>query len=797
MPSVRKTYGITKYLPVTKPSGVTADPLFAFHFKPDGDYLTDRTGNARDASVVTGAFEFQQDPETGLYGINFGSGDHELILPAEEALRVAKDDAGGGDASLTLEALVRQELNVSGIILGCDAAGESPQTNYLWQLGPVWNNAGVWQYYSFTEYGNGTNNPVSSTAPAAFDTLIYLVLTISSDGLTWTYYVNAVNVGNYVLTNPAQKNDSGGNAQRVRVGRQESDSVDFKGLLCSLRMTAEVFDQADVTETWNALQGEIGTFYGDADVVQVQDGTAFPDQAGPRVYQSGLSGPQRMPGPATQQSGSQGPFDDVDVFDEAGPAIQLGDSYGNSPGEGVHIPAVAGTEHSVDVFDEASHFLSVLTDYRRDTNDFNGHPHFIGERVLLGFVYDAAAEAGPWTNPTDPSFSGYGKDGHFYLSGVDQGSFAPWYSETESDDRGPDQAFPDKVLICYTVDGVSETPKEVVIFNLDNFPTTLDVWMRFRFGSSGSNYTMMGRVNQKVSDLAMANGILSVVTREGDYLGALHLINFTQPGKDCGHYIRSNNHLIWQPATEIAGRNLTGTSQWNTSGVTVSLRTDEEYIYSVDMWAEGAVTWVTIAGEDPGPNLYRITDYPDWRATPTGEVGDANIGDARRVAFDEDGHWWIAIQNKIFRVPTVDWKDGYAYLDTSVPARRRAGAPEWLELPHNVTQLVPLANYIFVGTEAGVYRVHRGTLDYALAYTIEGGGGGGNNDTPPNGEVIAGGTPEIMSLWGEALHSSHYLYVATRRGATVIRLMDDKPVGAFEFNVLHEPSAHFNVPTID
>ena len=86
-----------------------------------------------------------------------------------------------------------------------------------------------------------------------------------------------------------------------------------------------------------------------------------------------------------------------------------------------------------------------------------------------------------------------------------------------------------------------------------------------------------------------------------------------------------------------------------------------------------------------------------------------------------------------------------------------------------------------VGTDAGIYQVHRGTLDYWLAYTMVGGGGRGrNNASPPAGELLAG--------TNEGIYDIHIFHIKTSMGdsiahlscskqysghATIIRLTDD------------------------
>lgn len=783
-----KTYGITRYLPVTKPTGVAADPLCVFHFRPQDDYLSDRTGNGRDLSVVTGAFDFSRDPETGLWGLQFDAGDHELILPDEEVTRVAQNELGTDDASLTLEAIVRQDQDNSGYIFGCDASGESLTTNYLWQFGTVWNDGGTRKYYSFTERGSGSNNEVFSNAPAVYARLIYLALTISSDGLTWTYYVNGLPIGGYTLANPAQKNSAGGNAQRVRIGRAQDDAADFKGLMCSLRMTAETFDPADITETWEALQGTDS--FARKSVGGYVEVVADPvDLGGPKT-DGYLGHGLLIPGPPSQTLGTVGPLDSGAVEIEA--LGEVADRY--SPTRKL-LPDES--TRSVQLEIETAYWLGIATDYRKTTNDFNGHPHFISDRILYAFFYDAAKEAGLWTTPTDPSFTGYGKDGRYYVNGVDQGSFAPWHDETESDDRGPRQDFPDKVLVCVGFNDLALTPSEVVIFDLDNFPTEPPaMWMRFKFGDSGGQYSMMGRVNQKPTAVSMANGIMTVVTKEGDYRGGIHLVNFTAIGQDCAHLIRSDTHYKWSPANEIVDRNLKAAAYWTTSGVSPSLRIDEESLYEVVMLANGGTTWLVVGGEDPGPNMFRVQTNPNLRIRCSGELGDANIGDKRKLAFDEDESLWVVLGARLHRVLKVDWEQEHIYIYTSLANFRPGAARSWIELPYEINDLVAVGDYIFASTDAGVYRIHRGSMDYALAYTISGGGGGGTNDAPPAGELLPGDEPEVYQITGYALHSAHYLAMTTKRGVAIVRTLDDVAVDSRLYPELHEPGAHFNVPMV-
>lgn len=796
--------GIVNYLPTTKPAGVTADPLFVFQFKPDADWLTDRTGNGYDASIVTGAFEFKVDPETGLIGLYFDSAqDHELILPDSEALRVARVDGGGGDASLTLEAIVRQES--PGIILGCDGSGEVLENNYLWQLGPAWDDSGVLKHYAFTEDGTGDNITVSSNAVVRLDVLHYLGLTISSDGLTWKYYLNGQYIGQGIAARYATK-ASTGNLQRVRIGRQESDTNDFKGLICSLRATAETFPESAFVDTWNNIQSEaypIPDYLRGDDFAEVEDRISLPPQTGRKSFSTGLNQGLRLPGPTQQSLGSTGPFDEVSVDDEV-QRLSSGsrDLHGVEPAAGNIIVGTdtlpeKGPTQGVALDDLVTYLAGIAPDYRMDTNDFNGHPHFIGERVVKAFIYDAQAEAGLWTTPTDPSFTGYGKDGKYYINGVLQGTNAPWYDEVESDDRGPTKPFPNKILGCLTRMTLAETTKEVVLFDLDNFPTSLDMWIRFKVNGGNDPFFALGNENRQVLDIAMANGVLVAGTKSGAAYGCMHVFDFRGVGQDCGFMVRSNDDWIAAPGKTIVDRNTT--DFWTTTG-TPNLRIEPEDIYSVAARLRNGNLWIACGGEDPGPDLFRlpnISAVPDKRVQPTGELGDVNIGDVRKVVFDDDDHWWFSINNRLIRVLPVDYEEGSVTVNTSVPSRRRAAARDWIDLPYPVLSMAAVGEFLFVATEVGVYRLHRGTFDLSLAYTISGYGGGGRFNTPPDGEVIPGGDPEVQAVAGVALSLSSYLFVATRTGVVAIRLHDNFAIDSREHPDLYERGAHFNVAVID
>jgi hypothetical protein len=140
------------------------------------------------------------------------------------------------------------------------------------------------------------------------------------------------------------------------------------------------------------------------------------------------------------------------------------------------------------------------------TSDSEGHPHFTTYRPYL--MYPGVTTGEAWADPTSTNFTGYAADGTRYTGGIqDPGpDYAPWYSEVASNDRSSVGPFPEKYLIVVT-------RTELVIFDFANYPTNLDVWMRFRIGTSGGDtFKLLGRGPESMTDLKMVNGVLVVST---------------------------------------------------------------------------------------------------------------------------------------------------------------------------------------------------------------------------------------------------------------------------------------------
>lgn len=536
----------------------------------------------------------------------------------------------------------------------------------------------------------------------------------------------------------------------------------------------------------------------------LEDKATVTDAGGPPAHQLGVGAGQLIPGPVNQSVGSIGSLPKQLLEDTAALPDRPGRTQQHqfpSRGEGLIISGLP--EHRDRQFQQLlenallQSLVSVDADYNRLTTDGYGHAHFTGDRVLLGWYYDTTGEL--WTTPTDPSFNGYGQDGYEYVAGVQQGGgpHAPWATESSSVNRSGRADFPDRALICYATtghDGLDDTgiPKEVIIFDLDSLPTQLYMWMRFTFGPSGGSYTMMGRVNQKPTTLWMGNGVLVVGTTEGDYRGALHIIDFKAVGADCGHYMRSNNHYRWQRAGGIADRNVAG-SGWNTSGVSPTLLINPEKIESVHGLADGNTTWLACAGEGSPIQMVKIDNsVPSQLISGTGDQGADNIEGTRLVLFDDDGWFWFVTNGALYR-NIIDFREGLLYAQYFTTEGR--GYNNKVALPYQPRTMVHSKNYIYLGTDHGVYRVDRGSLAIELIYTVSGGGGGGKAASPPAGELIAGSKEAIHHMSRMTISITDYIATASyfTGSATLLRLLDEAVIDGREYPDLSLPGCHFNI----
>lgn len=450
-------------------------------------------------------------------------------------------------------------------------------------------------------------------------------------------------------------------------------------------------------------------------------------------------------------------------------AYIIGDTEAN-PGDRSRIRPSAGFS------DDGSYRNGPTVQFRQDTLDPYAHPHFSGLKPYAMFYYRTAGE--PWANPTVGGFTGYARDGDHYTGGVlDPGPVvAPWAQESSfpSGNRSSRKDFPQESLLVVTND-------ELVIYDLDNWPTTLSVWMRFLIANVAEFY-MLGRYDGYVTDVSMANGTLAVSMRyNGTDYGGIVVVNFKNDGtQHCAHMIRSDNHWWWSSGFDIRNRN---EARWTTSGVPVSLRVNPEYMYSVSIYDDhNGKVWVACGGEDYGPQILGIeNEQPSWMGYANGppeQMGAQNAGDTRRVLFDESGWLWYSIENRLYRA-MFDYKGGVLIVNQA--NRKQRGVTFKNE---TIRCLAQGRNYVYVGTDRGVYRVHKGTLQANLAYTIVGGGGGGLLNNPPDGEVLAGTSSYVIRLHCISTDKSSILQVTTGTasgrlgGVTTIRLTDDYIIAA-------------------
>lgn len=449
------------------------------------------------------------------------------------------------------------------------------------------------------------------------------------------------------------------------------------------------------------------------------------------------------------------------LLDHAGAYI-IGDTDAQ-PGDKSRIKPTVG------ITDEMRWSRGSTVQFRQDTLDPYAHAHFSGLKPLAMFYYRTDGE--PWASPSVGGFTGYARNGDHYTGGVvDPGPVvAPWAQEATfpSGNRSPRKDFPVEALLVVT-------STELVIFDLDNWPTTLSVWMRFE---SGVNYGMIGQGSEYVSDVSMANGTLVVALKYvGSSYGGVSIIDFKNDGsRHCAHLIRSDGHWWWTSGLDIRNRN--EASRWQTD-VPISLRINPEYMYSVSIYDDhNGKSWVACGGEDQGPQVVGLeSGQPKWVGTANGpaqQMGTDNVGDTRQVLFDESGWLWYSIENRLYRC-MFDYKGGVLIANQANRLQRGVTFKN-----ETIRCLAQGRNFVYVGTDRGVYRVHKGSLKANLAYTIVGGGGGGLLDNPPDGEVLAGTSPYIKRLQCISTDKSSILQVVTRTGngilggVTTIRLTDD------------------------
>lgn len=429
--------------------------------------------------------------------------------------------------------------------------------------------------------------------------------------------------------------------------------------------------------------------------------------------------------------------------------------------------------------------LSIIPQYTPNTVDSLGHAHFLSFKPYRAFIYYAYKD--PWATPTVGGFSGYAKDGYKYTNGVqDAGPIqAPWASEVSSADRSNRASFPDCALIVLAT-------QELVIFDLDNFPTSLDVWMRFRLANESQNYYAIGRGYGSLADAVMVNGCLYVGNyHTGWENGGLHCIDFKATGPtNAFALIRNDGQWIGASGRTIAQRNTNGT--WASSGSNRINSTRAEQI-SIFNDTESGYVYAAVSGENAGPSIVRLQDnVPVSYWYPCGDAQDTNgLYYYRKALIDRNGWLWYSVRNRIYR-NIRDWREAPVVQDSAPVYQRRY---PYITLPSSVsyvTSLVDLDRYIAAGTDIGVFLIDKTTLRFWLAYTVQGGGGLKKSMTG-GGDILGGDHAAIQRLHSFRSKSSAYLDISSVAGggaASLIRFLDEQVFNTV-FPTLYEDGAYF------
>lgn len=436
--------------------------------------------------------------------------------------------------------------------------------------------------------------------------------------------------------------------------------------------------------------------------------------------------------------------------------------------------------------------LGMVPEYRPSANDTEGHPYFLdtlgSPRLRDAFIYDATYD--PWNNPEIYGLNGYGRDGHLYVAGVQQVTMAPWASETAGVDRSSRPDFPLRSLLV-----ISQS--ELVIFDLDNWPTSLTVWMRFRLGNS-SNFYLIGRIADSLRVSRMINGTLLVGSiHNGTENGGLFSIDFKRTGTDFALLIRADGWWNGAGGRNIVHRNQTG--NWVNQGTGFTL--GGEYVYHLDATMDISMAsrermWIAAGSEDLVRILEIQANQPKFDYNTVGPLvgpyNDFNAG-LKFPFFDSAGWLWIGWGSYIFRA-IRDFQSGVIVMGKN-PGSQGSRHP-FVQLVHHskkviVRGLTQVNESIYASTNVGVYRINRFTMEAYLCYTILGGGGGGRLNSPPAGELLGGNKEWIQWIKGFVVNrlgkSIGYLAVATTQvnfdpiyspqngsgAVTIIRTYDD------------------------
>lgn len=430
-----------------------------------------------------------------------------------------------------------------------------------------------------------------------------------------------------------------------------------------------------------------------------------------------------------------------------------------------------------------------LLDFRRNTYDIDGHLHVAGEHFWAhGFFYDTTGE--PWDDPEDTLLTGYARSGYYYLNGVNQGSLAPWASESSGAHRSARPDFPTRSIIAIN-------RNELTIYDLDSFPAQFRVWMRFLLGDV-NNFYLLGRVAASLTSCCMRNGVLVVTSKHnGTENGGLFIVNFKANDQQFVHLIRNDDHWIGVTGRNITHRNTTGNHTTSTPspefrvGPTNLWRSDVYIVPPGEAPDGNTGEMIAVGGEGSPPDVFRYyNSRPMVRTTASGDNVGGSGSAPRCVCFDDYGLFYFTDgDNTVFR----NIKD---YYQRVILAQKTEPRCRWTTLDYPIWDLKHLKDQIYAGAGAlgadplgGVYRIERADMSAWKAYTCAGGGGGGRLNAPPAGELLVGDDSRVHSLQGINLDLSSYLAVATWTGSaiTLIRLFDDVVIRSLEWN---GPSGH-------
>lgn len=544
--------------------------------------------------------------------------------------------------------------------------------------------------------------------------------------------------------------------------------------------------------------GSTGPFpaAGFSDKQQLDD--VLPGAGGPahHNYPDGLTVGQRVGGSATISTEDDDHFTKQGAFEDHG-EVELVDVVGVGLDD-------LDNKDGANFVDEVEHLLGAPPEFNphTPTTDGEGHVHLEYDRVYRAFIYDTDPGRNPgeaWAEPTLNNFTGYARDGTHYTNGVqDVGPVqAPWSAEVASVDRSSRSSFPTRSLIVIT-------EFEIVLYDLDNWPTNLDVWARFRFGDNGAGgYKLFARGTNTGQRIWAKNGVLYYANQQTPWeVGRLHIFDLKRDGaQEAAQLIGSDNHWKAQAGLDFTDRN--ASTFWTTTGVSPSLRISNEYNYEMAVHQDPSDplrVWVALAGEDNFDviELYDNVPQKDYNGTPT---PTANVGDVRACTFDAAGVLWLGQYDKIWR-NGLDYQGGVIVNPNEPNAggdlngQVNPGRYPVATLPDGLTvkQLVATQNWIFAATERGVYAVHKTSLEVRLAYSITGDGGIGVSTSSAGGEAIPGDREIVepaLFIWNA--QKSSYLMIATydRGGTVVVRLRDDQVIQSREHPVLQEPGAFF------